>query len=85
MEVKLFRPASSNIEDLLELVLRWTGIVCLLLGSTGVLILAFSGNKLISDKVLQLAFAFVSFYMLFFGLFLMAYYKKIVVRPKIRR
>jgi len=84
MEVKLFRPASSNIEDLLELVLRWTGIVCLLLGSTGVLILAFSGNKLISDKVLQLAFTFVSSYMFFFGLFLMIYYKKIVVRPKIR-
>jgi hypothetical protein len=84
MKVKLFSPASSNIEDLLELVLRWTGIVCLLLGSTGVLIIVFSGNKLISDKVLQLAFTFVSSYMLFFGLFLMAYYKKIVVRPKIR-
>ena len=84
MKIKLLRSAGSNIEDLLEMVLRWTGIVCLLLGSTGVLILAFSGSKLISDKVLQLSFTFVSYYMLFFGLFLMIYYKKIVIRPKIR-
>jgi hypothetical protein len=84
MKIKLFGPASSNIEDLLESVLRWIGIVCLLLGSTGVFIIAFSGNKLISDKVLQLSFTFISSYMLFFGLFLMIYYKKIVIRSKIR-
>jgi hypothetical protein len=85
MEVKFFGPASSNLEDMLEWILRWTGIVCLFLGSFGALLIISSGNKLVSDKVIQFAFSFVSFYMLFFGLFLMAYYKKIVVRPKIRR
>jgi hypothetical protein len=85
MNIKFFRKANSNLEDMLEWVLRWTGIVCVILGSLGVLLLAFSGDKLISDSVLQLAFIFVSLYMLFFGLFLVMYYKKIVVRPKIQR
>ena len=77
-------PSSSQMEDILEWVLLWSGVVLFVLGSIGALLIIFSGNKLITDSVLQFAFTFVSFYMLFFGIFLMAYHKKIVVRPKIR-
>ncbi len=82
METKPFGPASSNLEDILEWTLLWVGVVFLILGIIGVIIML-SGYKIIKDQILQFAFTFVSFYMLFFGLLLIAYHKKIVVRPKI--
>jgi len=79
-----FKLESSKIEDILDWTLLWAGIVLLALGIIGALIL-FSGYKVLRDKVLQFAFTFVSFYMLFFGVLLILFHKKIVVRPVIKR
>ena len=74
-----FSPASSKLEDVLEWTLLWSGIVFLILGLVGITIML-SGYRVLSDRVLQFAFTFVSFYMLFIGLFLIFYRKKIVVK-----
>jgi ABC-type transport system involved in multi-copper enzyme maturation permease subunit len=81
MEINFFGPASSELEDILDWTLLWAGVVFLVLGVIGIIIIL-SGYKIISDQVLQFALGFVSLYMLFFGLFLMAYHGKIVVKPK---
>ena len=84
MEINFLGPASPALEDILEWSLLWAGVVLFILGLSGSVIIIFSGRKIISDNVLQASFTFVSIYMLFLGLFLIKYRKKIVVRPKIR-
>jgi len=79
-----FGPASSKLEDILEWILFWAGLVLSFLGFIGIIIMIFSGRKIMLDKVLLNAFTFISFYMLFFGLFLLAYRKKIIVKPKVQ-
>jgi glucan phosphoethanolaminetransferase (alkaline phosphatase superfamily) len=84
-EINFFGPKSSKLEDLIQWFLLWSGIISLIFGSTGAILVIFLGEKLIKSNVLQIALSFVSFYMLFFGAFLIAYHKKIFVKPKIRR
>ena len=84
MEIKPFGPASSKLEDVIEWTLLWSGVVFLVLGTIG-LIIVLSGYRIISSEVLQFSLGFISFYMLFFGLFLIAYHEKIVIKPKRRR
>ena len=71
--------SNSRLEDLLEWTLCWTGIILLFLGLIGIIII-FSEYKIITDRTLQMVFIFVSIYMLFFGIILILYRKKIIVR-----
>lgn len=84
-EINFFGPKSSKLEDVIQWFFLWSGIVSLIFGSMGAILAISLGEKLIKSSVLQIALSFVSFYMLFFGLFLIAYHKKIFVKPKIRR
>jgi glucan phosphoethanolaminetransferase (alkaline phosphatase superfamily) len=84
-EINFFGPKSSKLEDLIQWFLLWSGIIALIFGSMGAILVIFLGEKLVKSDVLQTALSFVSFYMLFFGVFLIAYHKKIFVKPKIRR
>ena len=84
MKNESFGPESSKIEDIIDWTLLWSGVVLAVLGIVGA-ILIISGHRMMSDLVLQFSFSFVTFYMLFFGLFLMVVHKKIVIKPKPRR
>jgi len=84
-EINFFGPKSSKLEDVIQWFLLWSGVIALIFGSMGVILVIFLGEKLIKSNVLQIALSFISFYMLFFGVFLIAYHKKIFVKPKIRR
>jgi len=84
-EIILFGPKSSKLEDIIQWFLLWSGIISLVFGSMGAILVISLGEKLIRSNVLQIALSFISFYMLFFGIFLVAYHKKIFVKPKIRR
>ena len=84
-EINFFGPKSSKLEDVIQWFLLWSGIISLIFGSMGVILVIFLGDKLVKSNVLQVALSFISFYMLFFGLFLLAFHKKIFIRPKIRR
>jgi len=79
MNEDLFSPTSSKLEDMLDWVLVWTGIVLIFLGSIGMIIVLL-GYNIIRDHVLNFVFTFISFYMLFWGFILILYHKKIVVR-----
>jgi len=81
MNEDLFSPTSSKLEDMLDWVLIWTGIVLIFLGSVGMIIVLL-GYNIIRDRVLNFVFTFISFYMLFWGFVLILYHKKIVVREK---
>ena len=83
-EINFFGPKSSKLEDVIQWFLLWSGVIALIFGSMGVILVIFLGEKLIKSNVLQIALSFISFYMLFFGLFLIVYHKKIFVKPKIR-
>lgn len=74
---------NKKLENILDLILLWIGIVSTFLGTVGTILLAFS--FLTEDKILTAVFTFVSFYMLFFGIFLVVYHKKIIVKPKPHR
>jgi sensor histidine kinase YesM len=74
---------NTRMENVLDWILLWTGIVSTFLGTIGTILIAFS--LLTTDKILAAVFTFVSFYMLFFGIFLLIYHKKIIVKPKFRR
>ena len=84
-EINFFGPKSSKLEDLIQWFLLWSGVISLIFGSMGAVLAISLGERLIKSKVLQVALTFVSFYMLFFGVFLIAYHKKIFVKPKTRR
>jgi len=73
-----------KLENFLQFVMFWTGVVLIIMGFLGAILVILSSYRLIRDEVLQAAFTFVSFYMFFTGLFLIAYHKKILVRPKNR-
>ncbi len=73
-----------KLENFLQLVMFWTGIVLIIMGVIGSFLVILSGYSLIRDEVIQAAFTFVSFYMFFTGIFLIMYHKKILVRPKNR-
>lgn len=84
-EINFFGPKSSKIEDVIQWFLLWSGIISLIFGSMGAILVISLGKTLIKSNVLQVALSFISFYMLFFGAFLIAYHKKIFVKPKTRR
>jgi len=84
-EINFFGPKSSKLEDLIQWFLLWSGIISMIFGSMGTILSISLGERLIKSNVLQIALLFVSFYMLFFGVFLIAYHKKIFVKPKVRR
>ena len=84
-EIDYFWPKSSKLEDMLEWFFLWSGVIALLFGFIGAILVISLGENLVKTEVLQIAFTFVSFYMLFFGMFLIVYHKKIFVRPKVRR
>jgi hypothetical protein len=84
-EINFFGPKSSKLEDVIQWLLLWSGITALVFGSMGTILVIALGEKLIKSNVLQIALSFISFYMLFFGIFLIVYHKKIFVKPKTRR
>jgi len=84
-EINFFGPKSSKLEDMIEWFFLWSGFISLILGFIGAFLVIFFGEKMVKSEVLQFAFTFISFYMLFSGLFLLASHKKIFVKPKIRR
>lgn len=73
---------NKKIEEFLEWSLLWTGVATTLMGFIGVVLLSFS--VMVDDRIMTMVFTFVSFYMLFFGLFLVIFHKKIIVRKKLK-
>jgi hypothetical protein len=71
---------NKKIEDTLDLMLIINGAMCAFLGCSGILLIVFSMLKM--SQVLYVAFGFVSTYLLVIGVFLLAFHKHIIVRPK---
>ena len=74
------RKHNTKMENIIDWILLWTGVVSTFLGTLGTAMLAFSMFS--SDRVMTAVFAFISIYMLFFGMFLIFYHKKIIYKPK---
>ena len=72
--------SERGIEDFVENLLLWSGLVFVLLGFFGLLMMLFFPKIYGDDQVLQFGVSFVDAYMMVMGLFLVAFHKKIFVR-----
>ena len=71
--------------EMIETAFLISGIVFLFLGSMGIVIsVAFYNVGFFRDEVTSFAFAFINAFMALFGIFLIAFHKKIIVKPKQR-
>ena len=71
---------SKKLDDTMEFLLIVNGAISTLLGFSGFMILLYSVIDM--SGALSVAFGFMSLYMLLMGLFLLAFHKHIIVKPK---
>ena len=71
---------NKKLDDTIEFLLVLNGVISTFLGLSGLMILLYSVIEM--SGALSIAFGFFSLYMLMIGLFLLAFHKHIIVKPK---